>query len=195
MRGWCQLCCRLVLVVVVFVSGYLGARLGMVATPVAQASHNFADVPDSAFYHDNVDFLVDNQITSGCQVTPPLYCPEQSVTRGQMAVFLDRTADVVRPIKIDRPFHVFVVCAAAANNRFAVVSEGGTFVRGSAGTTASRLTTGTYVVSFDINVSGCSWQVTVGETGSVGATTGVGNVAGRSGNVNGLFITTQDVPA
>jgi hypothetical protein len=54
----------------------------MVATPTAQASHNFADVPDSAFYHNQVDFLVDNQITSGCQVTPPLYCPEQPVARG-----------------------------------------------------------------------------------------------------------------
>jgi hypothetical protein len=194
MRGWGQLCSRLVLVVVVFVSGYLGARLGMVATPVAQASHNFDDVPNSAFYHNNVDFLVDNQITSGCQVAPPLYCPEQSVTRGQMAVFLDRTADVVRPIKIDRPFHVFVVCAGAVT-RFAVVSDTGTFDRGSAGTTASRLTTGTYVVTFNIDVSDCSWQVTVGQTGDVGATTGVGNVAGRSGNVNGLFITTRDVPA
>jgi hypothetical protein len=182
-----------VLVVVVFVSGYLGARLGMVATPVAQASHNFDDVPDSAFYHDEVDFLVDHQITSGCQVAPPLYCPEQSVTRGQMAVFLERTAEVVRPVKVDRSFHVFVVCGALT--RFAVVSAAGAFVRGSGGTTASRLTTGTYVVAFNTDVSDCSWQVTVGQTSSVGATTGFGNVAGRSGNVNGLFITTQDVPA
>ena len=95
-------------------------------------------------------------------------------------------------VLVDRPFHTFVICAGGVN-RFAVVSEAGTFVRGSAGTTASRLTTGTYVVSFDINVTTCSWQVTVGQTGSVGATTGEGNVAGRSGNVNGLFITTRDI--
>ena len=95
-------------------------------------------------------------------------------------------------VLVDRPFHTFVICAGGVN-RFAVVSESGTFVRGSAGTTASRLTTGTYVVSFDINVTTCSWQVTVGETGSVGATTGEGNVAGRSGNPNGLFITTRDI--
>ena len=85
-----------------------------------------------------------------------------------------------------------MICAGGVT-RFAVVSFNGTFVRGSAGTTSSRLTTGTYVVSFDINVTACSWQVTVGQTGSVGTTTGMANVAGRSGNANGLFITTSDV--
>jgi hypothetical protein len=195
MHGWSQLCSRLALVAVVFASGYLGARLGLVATPTAQANHQFDDVPSNAFYHGQVDFLVDNGITSGCQVAPPLYCPERAVTRGEMAVFLDRTADVVRPVKVDRSFHVFVACAVAADNRFAVVAADGDFVRGSAGTTASRLTTGTYVVTFNIDVTPCSWQVTVGQTGSVGATTGVGNVAGRSGNTDALFITTQDLPA
>src|SRR5262245_7451678 len=94
MSRWRQLCGRVVLVVVVFASGYLGARLGILGTPVADASHEFADVPDSAFYHDYVDFLVTNGITRGCQVTPPRYCPEQGVTRGQMAVFLKKLSDV-----------------------------------------------------------------------------------------------------
>src|SRR5262249_37844100 len=47
-----------------------------------------------AFYHDYVDFLVKNGITSGCQATPPLYCPDQPVTRGQMAVFLKKLFDL-----------------------------------------------------------------------------------------------------
>jgi len=179
-------------------SGWLIVTAVFAATVLAPASmalanHNFSDVADSAFYHDAVDFLVVNGITGGCNVTPPLYCPDDPVTRGQMALFLQRAAeaiaDAVRP-KEDRPFHVFVVCPATT--RFAVVSADGTFARGSAGTTASRLTVGTYVVSFNIDVTACSWQVTVGQTGSVGSTTGVGNVAGRSGNVNGLFITTSD---
>jgi hypothetical protein len=76
----------------VFVAGYLGAKLGMLGTREVGASHNFSDVPDSAFYHDFVQFLVDAGITSGCSVAPPLYCGEQSVTRGQMAVFLQRLA-------------------------------------------------------------------------------------------------------
>jgi hypothetical protein len=69
---------------VVFASGYLGARLGLLHAPVAQASHNFPDVSDGYFAHDFVDFLVSNGITSGCQLAPPLFCPEQPVTRGQM---------------------------------------------------------------------------------------------------------------
>ncbi len=105
-------------------------------------------------------------------------------------VYIGAGTDTPRSVKVDRPFHVFVVCPAAT--RFAVVASAGALVRGSAGTTTSRLTEGTYQVTFDIDVSACSWQVTVGQTGSVGSTTGVGNVAGRSGNVNGLFITTQD---
>lgn len=106
-------------------------------------------------------------------------------------VYIGAGTTIPRSVKVDRPFHVFVVCAAST--RFAVVDDDGSIVRGSVGTTASRLTTGTYVVSFDINVTACSWQVTVGQTGSVGATTGEGNVAGRSGNANGLFITTSDI--
>jgi hypothetical protein len=181
---------RFVLVVVVFVIGFLEARFG---TPMAQASHNFADVPDSAFFHDQVDFLVDSQVTTGCQLAPPLFCPDVPVTRAQMALFLERFAGFVLPSKIDRPFHTFVQCGGGVS-RFAVVSGAGAFVRGSAGTSASRLSTGTYVVTFNIDVTDCAWLVTVGQTGSVGATTGVGNVAGRSGNANGLFITTSDGP-
>jgi hypothetical protein len=60
---------------------------------VAQASHNFSDVPDSVFYHDFVDFPVQNGITAGCG--GGLYCGESAVTRGQIAVFLKRLSDVV----------------------------------------------------------------------------------------------------
>ena len=57
---------------------------------VALANHQFSDVPSSAAYHDFVDFLVDNGITSGCG--PGLYCPGNAVTRAQMAIFLERVA-------------------------------------------------------------------------------------------------------
>jgi hypothetical protein len=181
---------RIVLVVVVFVTSFLQARLGM---PTAQASHQFDDVPDSAIYHNQVDFLADSQITSGCQVTPPLYCPDLPVTRAQMALFLQRFADFLLPAPVNRPFHVFVECGGGVS-RFAVVSGVGAFVRGSAGTTAGQLNTGTYVVTFNMDVTNCAWLVTVGQTGSSGSTTGVGNVAGRAGNANALFITTRDGP-
>ena len=76
---------------------------------VALANHQFSDVPTSASYHDFVDFLVDNGITSGCG--PGLFCPGNSVTRAQMAIFLQRvllnggcSPDMVKsgPICIDQ---------------------------------------------------------------------------------------------
>ena len=35
-----------------------------------------------------IEDLYNRQITAGCQEAPPLYCPVNPVTRGQMAVFL-----------------------------------------------------------------------------------------------------------
>jgi hypothetical protein len=57
---------QLVLVLVVMAAGFVGAKLGMLGTREVGASHNFNDVPDSAFYHAFVQFLVDNGITAGC---------------------------------------------------------------------------------------------------------------------------------
>jgi hypothetical protein len=84
---------QVVLVLAVTVGAFVGAKLGMLGTREVAASHNFSDVPDSAFFHDFVQFLVDNGITVGC--APGLFCGEQAVTRGQVAVFLKRLSDLV----------------------------------------------------------------------------------------------------
>lgn len=75
---------------VVLVLGALIAAVVLSGPGVAWANHNFSDVPNSAFYHDFVDFLVQNGITVGCGGGQ--YCGEDAVTRGQMAVFLQRLA-------------------------------------------------------------------------------------------------------
>lgn len=75
------------------VLGALIAAVFLSGPGVALANHNFADVPDSVFYHDFVDFLVQNGITSGCG--GGLYCGESAVSRGQIAVFLQRLALVL----------------------------------------------------------------------------------------------------
>ena len=54
----------------------------------AVATHRFSDVPTSAFYHAHVSWLADNGITTGCAAGK--YCPNDPVTRGQMAAFLHR---------------------------------------------------------------------------------------------------------
>ncbi|MPZ54866.1 MAG: S8 family serine peptidase, partial [Acidimicrobiia bacterium] len=55
----------------------------------------FDDVPDDHLFHDDIIWLAEEGITYGCN--PPkntLFCPSESVTRGQMAAFLTRTFDL-----------------------------------------------------------------------------------------------------
>ena len=51
----------------------------------------FGDVPASEGVWKSIETLYVNGITGGCSVSPRLYCPNQPVTRAQMAVFLERS--------------------------------------------------------------------------------------------------------
>jgi S-layer homology domain len=67
----------------------VGVAVLMLAVPVAvSASHIFSDVPTSSTYHTTVSRLVGAGITGGCGGGK--YCPNDAVTRGQMAAFLNR---------------------------------------------------------------------------------------------------------
>lgn len=67
----------------------------VVAAPTAVwASHQFVDVPDSHVFHDDIAWLADNGVTLGCN--PPdndRFCPDEEVTRGEMAAFMRRLAE------------------------------------------------------------------------------------------------------
>jgi hypothetical protein len=68
-----------------------------VATPIAtgEASVRFDDVPDSHLFSADIDWLADAGITKGCN--PPdntRFCPDDNVTRGQMAAFLVRALNL-----------------------------------------------------------------------------------------------------
>ena len=52
----------------------------------------FSDVPDDAWYADAVSRLAAAGITTGC--APGLFCPNNLVTRAEMAVFLTRGLDL-----------------------------------------------------------------------------------------------------
>lgn len=73
-------------------SGLVGA---LIAVPVAvYAAHTFNDVPSSNTFHSDIDWLAEAGITQGCN--PPsndLFCPEEEVTREQMAAFMHRFAE------------------------------------------------------------------------------------------------------
>ena len=51
----------------------------------------FADVPLNHPFARFIEQLANEAITGGCGTNPARYCPDQPVTRGQMAVFLVRT--------------------------------------------------------------------------------------------------------
>ena len=66
----------------------------MVVPIAAYAISSFTDVPVSAFFHNSVDWMKTNNITVGCN--PPAndkYCPNDDVSRGEMAVFFKRLAE------------------------------------------------------------------------------------------------------
>lgn len=56
----------------------------------APASATFGDVPTFHSFFQFVEALVQAGITTGCSLTPLLYCPDDPVTRGQMAVFISK---------------------------------------------------------------------------------------------------------
>jgi hypothetical protein len=54
----------------------------------APSSATFNDVPIDHPFFQYIEALRSSGITAGCNDTPPLFCPDQPLTRGQMAVFL-----------------------------------------------------------------------------------------------------------
>lgn len=58
------------------------------AVSQAPATPTFNDVPTSHPFFQFIEALKASGITGGCQASPPLYCPDAPLTRGQMAVFL-----------------------------------------------------------------------------------------------------------
>lgn len=82
-------------ILVAVLSGLVGA---LIAVPVAvYASHSFTDVPNSNTFHADIDWLKDSGVTKGCN--PPVntrFCPDDYVTRGQMAAFMRRFAQYIR---------------------------------------------------------------------------------------------------
>ncbi len=48
----------------------------------------FNDVPSASGFFPFVQRIRDLNITAGCSLNPPLFCPDASITHGQMAVFM-----------------------------------------------------------------------------------------------------------
>jgi hypothetical protein len=61
----------------------------VVPTAVYAAGGAFTD-DDTSVFENDINWMADNGITTGC--TPTQYCPDDNVTRGQMAAFMRRLA-------------------------------------------------------------------------------------------------------
>jgi hypothetical protein len=77
---------------------------------------------------------------------------------------------------------------------WAVINADGTIARsdGAGPATTGKLATGQYEVGFFRNITGCAYQVTIGQPGAGSASPGEVTMASRSGNINGVFVTTHD---
>jgi hypothetical protein len=51
----------------------------------------FQDVPPTAYYFDAVNILYNKGITAGCSTNPLDYCPNDTLTRAEMAIFMVRS--------------------------------------------------------------------------------------------------------
>jgi RHS repeat-associated protein len=79
-----------------FTQGFTYDDLGLVKTlsyPLCThagctAAAVFADVPQGAPFQREIEALKSAGVTAGCSLTPLDYCPNDNITRGQMAVFL-----------------------------------------------------------------------------------------------------------
>jgi hypothetical protein len=58
----------------------------------------FSDVPQSGFAFTQIEQIAGAGITGGCAADPPRYCPDNPITRGQMAVFLEVSAGRGAPV-------------------------------------------------------------------------------------------------
>jgi hypothetical protein len=69
----------------------LKSLLGADYVPPPATGGLFADVSVDTFAAAWIEDLSNRGITSGCQIDPPLYCPDANVSRAEMAVFLLKT--------------------------------------------------------------------------------------------------------
>ena len=67
-------------------------------TPPPGTGLMFGDVPADHWAGGWIEQLAADGITVGCSDDPPLYCPDEPITRAQMAVFLVRTFNLPKPM-------------------------------------------------------------------------------------------------
>jgi S-layer homology domain len=60
------------------------------SSPNPSPNGMFTDIPPAHPFKPFIEELYNDGVTSGCSTSPLTYCPDSPVTRGQMAVFIER---------------------------------------------------------------------------------------------------------
>ena len=66
-------------------------------TPTSPTAHDFEDVTGDNAHHNDITAIAKAGITLGCNTERTRYCPDQPVTRAQMASFLTRALKLTTP--------------------------------------------------------------------------------------------------
>lgn len=91
----------------------VGGRIAHVVQAGANLAPDFGDVPPQHPFFSFVTLMKARGITQGCSSNPPLYCPDEPVTRGQMAAFLIRAIFAGHEFAYERTVPVFTDVPAA----------------------------------------------------------------------------------
>jgi hypothetical protein len=91
----------------------------------------------------------------------------------------------------DQGFHLNATCDGRGI-KGAVVNPTGTLARGFGATTATRISTGQYQVTFDRNVTDCAYNASIGGAVNTNVQRGMAAVAQRFGTPNAVQVTTFD---
>jgi hypothetical protein len=75
----------------------LKARYGATFNPGTASGTMFADVPRTHPFATWIERMYSYGITTGCTTSPRRYCPDATVTRAEMALFLQRTFGLLPP--------------------------------------------------------------------------------------------------
>lgn len=68
----------------------LAGTLGPKAPPEPETWNGTFQDDDASIFEESIEKIAAAGITAGCGQSPPRYCPDDTVTRGQMAAFLTR---------------------------------------------------------------------------------------------------------
>ena len=170
-----------------------GAVVGAIVAgaTTAGALQVFSDVPDGHPFEEDITWMAVSGISEGYQ--DGTFRPSAPVTRQAMSAFMRRLAGA--DPEVDPMVDAASVGGLAAEDigwhGTAVVTSAGALDRGTA-SNASKGSTGSYQVTFDRDVSACTFQVTVAEPDSTGFSSGYATAAGFSQSTATVFVKTFD---